>query len=80
MVTLSQEGRDGNANYGGTNSHTFASDGETLYLGRHFTWVFASSVHGERQLQTCWRIHLPFHSSSIIRKEIGSSPQKMKRD
>ena len=65
MVTVSQEGRDGTANYGGTNSHTFAGDGEASYLGPHPTWVFASSVHMARQLQTCWHIHLPFHSSSI---------------
>ena len=65
MVTVSQEGRDGTANYGGTNSHTFAGDGEASYLGQHPTWVFASSVHMARQLQTCWHIHPLFHSSSI---------------
>ena len=80
MVTLSQEGRDGNANYGGTHSHTFASDGETSYLGRHPTWVFASFVQGARQLQTCWRIHLPFHSSSISPTKLGTSLQKTKRE
>ena len=80
MVTVSQEGRYGIANYGGTNSHTFANDGETSYLGRHPTWVFASFVQRARQLQTCWNIPLPFHSSSTTLTIIGTSLWKMKRE
>jgi hypothetical protein len=53
---------------GGTNSHTFAEDGETSPLVLHPTCDFASSVHMERQLQTCWHIHPPFHSSLITFK------------
>jgi hypothetical protein len=65
MVTVSWEGGDGVANDGGLNLLKFAKDGETSFLGRHPTWIFASSVHMTRQLLTCWHIHLPFLSSSI---------------
>ena len=64
--SVSEVGGDGIANYCGTNSPRFSKDGNTSYLGRHSTWVFASSVHTARQLQTCWHTHLPFLSSSII--------------
>ena len=78
--TKSLVGGHGTAKDGGTNLHKFAEDGETSYLIHHPTWVFASSVHMAHQLQTCWRIHLPFLSSSTIFAQIGISLQWMKRD
>jgi hypothetical protein len=66
MFTVLKAGGHGTVNDGGTNSHKFAKDGETSYLGQHTTWIFASSVHMAHQLQTCWHIHLTFHSSWII--------------
>jgi hypothetical protein len=60
---------DGTADGGGINLPMFAKDGETSYLGQHPTWVFPLSVHMARPLQTCWHIHLPFHSSSITLSE-----------
>jgi hypothetical protein len=80
MLTLSEVGGYGTVNDGGTNSHTFAKDGDASYLGRHATWIFALSVHMAHQLQTCWRIHRPFLLSSITFAQIGISLQKMKRE
>ena len=37
MVSVLQEGGDGNVNNGGINSHTFARDGESSYSGQHPT-------------------------------------------
>ena len=65
IMTVSEAGRDGIANDGGTRSHKFAKDGELSYLAQHPTSVFASSVQMAHQLQTCWPIRLPFLSSSI---------------
>ena len=78
--TKSLVGRNGTVNDGGTNSHKFAKDGETSYLGPRPTWIFASSVHMAHQLQTCWHIRLPFHLSWIIFSPIGVSLQKMARE
>ena len=76
MTSVPLEGANGTANDGGTNSHKFAKDGELSCSGRHHTWVFASSVHGTRQLQICSPTHLPFHSSSITMTNIATSLQK----
>jgi hypothetical protein len=80
VLTVWKVGGDGIANDGGTNSHKFAKDGETSFLAQHPTWVFPSSVHMARQLQTCWHIHLPFLSSWITMTPIWTSLQKMKRE
>ena len=81
MAPVSSEGSgNGPTNDGGTTSHKFAKDGEPLYLDRHPTCVFASSVHMARQLQTCWHIHLPFLLSSTTLMEIAISVGKMKRE
>ena len=55
---------DGTAGDGGINFRMFAKDGEGSYLAQHPTWTFPLSVQMARLLQTCWHIHLPFHSSS----------------
>ena len=64
---------------GGISWRKFAKDGEMSYLGQHPTWAFPLPVHMACQLRICWRIHLHFHSSSIILAVIAS-PQKMKRE
>ena len=79
-LTILLVGRYGTVNNGGTNSHTFAKDGGMSYLGRHPTWIFASSVHMAHRLQTCWHIRPSFHSSWIILAEIGKSLQKTKKE
>ena len=76
VSSAESHGGDASADVGGTNSHMFAKDGDTLYLGRHPTWVFPSSVQKVRPLQTCWQIRLPSHSIS----NIVTSLQKMKRE
>jgi hypothetical protein len=53
IFNIDLEGKDGNENDGGINSHTFAKDGETSYSRQPPTWIFASSLHIERQLQIC---------------------------
>ena len=55
----------GNEVAGGTASHMFAEDGETLYLVRHPTCVFRSSVQMARPFKTYSHIHLPFRSLLI---------------
>ncbi len=62
---------DGAASIGGTNPHMFAEDGETSYPGQHPSWNFALFVHLARLSQTSWRIHQPFHSSSITLMDIA---------
>src|SRR6266849_2650065 len=68
----------GSGDAGGINSHTFAKDGETLYLVRHPTCVFHSSVQMARPLKTCSHIHLPFRSLLITAVEVALL-QKMRR-
>src|SRR6266851_8003449 len=70
----------GIANGGGTSSCRFAEDGDTSYLGRHPTSVFASFVHVARLWQICSHIPLPFPSLFITIMKITTSPQKMKRE
>ena len=81
-MNVLQEGGDGIANDGGTNSLTFANDGEMLYFARHPTWSFPLSVHGAYRSQTYWRIHRLFLSSSSTRtqKEAGKLLQETKRE
>src|ERR1700679_2921846 len=74
------EVRDGSADGGGINFRMFARDGEESYSAQHPTWVFPLSVQMAHPLQTCWHIHLPFHSTSITLMEMSKSPQKMKRE
>src|SRR5258708_4605729 len=73
----SGEMKDGTTCIGGTSLRMFANDGETSYLVQHPTWVFASSVHLARPLQTCWPTHLSFH---LLFSTILTSVQKTKRD
>ena len=40
VVPVLPKGQDGTVEIGGINSHTFAKDGGTSYLGRHPTSVF----------------------------------------
>ena len=63
ISSLLMVGRHGTVKDGGTNSHKFVKDGEMSYSGQHPIWIFASSVHMAHQLQICWDIHLPSHSS-----------------
>jgi hypothetical protein len=78
-ITVSSGGGcHGTGDAGGINSHTFAKDGETLYLVRHPTCVFHSSVQMARPLKTCSRIHLTSRSLLII-PVMMASLQKMKR-
>jgi hypothetical protein len=72
--------RGGPADDGGISLLMFAEDGEASFSGPHPTWISASSVHMARPLQTFWRIHLPFHLSSITLTNITTSPQKTKRE
>ena len=46
MLIQRRGGRHGSVNVGGTNSHTFAKDGETSYFGQHPTWIFPSCTKG----------------------------------
>ena len=46
-------GVDGSANGGGLNSHMFAEDGETSYLGLHPIRASALFVHMARPWRTC---------------------------
>jgi hypothetical protein len=78
-MTLSLEGGDGIVKDGGTNSHTFAKDGESSSSGQHPTWAFASFVHMALQLQKCWHIHPTSLSSLITLTNIRTSEQQMKR-
>ena len=62
---------------GGIDSHMFAKDGETLYLVRHPTCVFHSSVQMAHPLKTCSHIHPTFHLLLITAVDMASL-QKMK--
>jgi preprotein translocase subunit SecG len=82
MTKLLSKGASGHwsVNVGGTNSYTFARDGENSYLDRHLTWVFPLFAQKASPLQTYPHIHLPFHSSSITSRNMAASPQKMKKE
>jgi hypothetical protein len=85
---LSGEDEDDNARFrggdaadgGGISLRTFAKDGETSFLAQRPTWAFSSSVHMARPLQTCWHIHLPFHSSFNMLRKVETSPQMNNRE
>src|SRR6266849_8183297 len=68
----------GSRDVGGIDSHMFAKDGEILYLVRHPTCVFHSSVQMAHPLKTCSHIHLLFHSLLITAIEVAPL-QKIER-
>jgi hypothetical protein len=78
-VFVAPGGGDGPASSGGINWLTFSGDGEISYLGRHPTWVFASTVQNACPLQTRWPIFHPFRSLLNITMNIPTSLRKMRR-